>query len=91
MKAVVKKVTKQRGKIYGRPEDSHRNIGLAWAGMIGQHFDINMPPLPSHLVAQMFVVFKMVRATRVYRRDNYIDAEAYLHFAEQLQPRKRKK
>lgn len=88
---VIKKVTRQRGKIYGRPEDSHRNIGLVWSGMIAQHFDIVLKPLPAYLVAQMFVAFKMVRATRVYRKDNYIDALAYLQFAEKLQPKRKGK
>ncbi len=83
---IVSQTIAERGKVYGDPQLSHENIGLAWTGLIQQHYGIKLEkPLPSHLVSQMMVVFKMQRATRVYHADNYVDAKAYLKFAEEGQ------
>jgi hypothetical protein len=76
----------ERGRIYGEPQLSHENIGLSWTGLIQQHYGLRLDhPLPSSLVAQMMVAFKMQRASRVYHRDNYDDARNYLAFAEEAQ------
>jgi hypothetical protein len=85
---IVSQTIAERGKIYGDPHDSHENIGLSWTGLIQQHYGIKLAhPLPSSLVAQMMVAFKMQRATRVYHADNYVDAQAYARFAEEAQRR----
>ena len=76
----------ERGIVYGDPEFSHHNIGLSWTGLIQQHYGLKLDhPIPASLVAQMMVNFKMQRACRVFKEDNYIDAHAYLHFAETFQ------
>lgn len=76
----------ERGKVYGDPYQSHRNIGLAWAALIQQHYGIVLDyPLPASLVAQMMVAFKIQRAARVFHADNYIDLAAYARFAEEFQ------
>lgn len=82
----VDKTITERGKVYGDPYQSHQNIGLAWTGLIQQHYGIKLDhPLPASLVAQMMVQFKMQRSARVFHADNYIDAHAYTKFAEEFQ------
>lgn len=77
---------KERGKIYGDPALSHHNIGLSWTGLIQQHYGIRLDhPLPAWLVELMMVAFKVHRASRVFHADNYVDAKAYLRFAEEDQ------
>jgi hypothetical protein len=82
----VQEVIDERGKIYGDPKLSHTNIGLSWTGLIQQHFGIKLDhPIPPELVAQMMVTFKMQRSARVFHADNYLDARAYIQFAEDFQ------
>lgn len=77
---------KERGKIYGDPALSHHNIGLSWTGLIQQHYGVRLDhPLPAWLVELMMVAFKVHRASRVFHADNYVDAKAYLRFAEEDQ------
>ncbi len=80
---VVAQTIAQRGKVYGDPSLSHENIGLSWTGLIQQHYGIRLDhPLPGWLVELMMVNFKTHRASRVFHEDNYVDAAAYLGFAE---------
>jgi hypothetical protein len=83
---VVSDTIKERGKIYGDPKLSHENIGLAWTGLIQQHYGIRLDhPLPSWMVELMMVDFKTQRSARVFHGDNFLDARAYLLFAEDHQ------
>lgn len=76
----------ERGKVYGDPMESHTNIGLAWTGLIQQHYGITLAhPLPASLVAQMMASFKIQRSAKCYKDDNYVDLAAYARFAEQFQ------
>ena len=76
----------ERGKVYGAPHESHVNIGLSWTGLIQQHYGITLDhPLPASVVELMLVAFKAHRASRVYKKDNYIDLAAYAEFAEESQ------
>lgn len=85
---VVNDTIKERGKVYGDPFESHKNIGLCWTGLIQQHYGITLEhTVPPELVAQMMVSFKMQRAARVFKADNYLDAHAYTDFAEDFQQR----
>jgi hypothetical protein len=87
----VADVIAERGVIYGDPELSHTNIGLCWTALIQQHFGIILDhPITPALVAQMMVGMKMQRAVRAFHPDNYLDAKAYLRFAEQFQTPKEK-
>ena len=80
---LVDETVAERGKVYGPPGPSHTNIGLAWTGLLQQHYGITLDhPLPAWLVAGMMVVFKVQRAARVYQGDNFLDARAYLNFME---------
>ena len=79
----VNEVIGERGKIYGEPHLSHANIGLSWTGLIQQHYGIRLDhPLPDYLVELMMVAFKVHRSARVFHADNFVDAKAYLAFAE---------
>jgi hypothetical protein len=83
---VVASTIKERGQIYGDPKLSHENIGLAWTGLIQQHYGIRLDhPLPSWLVELMMVDFKTQRSARVFHADNFLDAVCYLKFAEEHQ------
>jgi hypothetical protein len=87
-KQTVDEVVNERGKVYGDPYQSHKNIGLSWTALIQQHYGIDLDhPIPPALVAQLMVVFKMNRSAVVFKADNYIDAAAYAGFAEDFQQR----
>lgn len=86
MKDIVQQTIEERGKVYGDVALSHENIGLAWTGLIQQHYGIRLShPIEGFLVAQMMVAMKNHRAARVYHADNYIDLAAYAKFAEDMQ------
>jgi len=83
---IVSETVKERSKIYGEPHLSHENIGLAWTGMLQQHYGIRLDhPLPPFLVELMMVSFKTHRSCRVFHADNYVDLRAYAGFAEHSQ------
>lgn len=80
---IVAATIQERGKVYGEPHLSHENIGLAWTGLIQQHFGLRLPgPIPAFLVELMMAQFKIQRSARVFHKDNYVDVRAYLNFAE---------
>lgn len=81
----VDEVIAERGKVYGDPFKSHTNIGLAWSGLLRNHGYELEHVIPASMVAQMLVIFKMLRSARVYKDDNYIDAHAYTQFADEFQ------
>jgi hypothetical protein len=83
---IVARTIAERGKVYGEPHLSHKNIGLAFTGIIQQHYSIELPhPLPASVVELMMVAFKVHRSSRVYHADNYVDLKAYAKFAEESQ------
>lgn len=83
MNTEISLVMTERGKVYGEPHLSHENIGLAWTGLIQQHYGLRLDhPLPSWLVEMMLASFKIHRAARVFHADNFLDCRAYLAFAE---------
>lgn len=83
---VVEQTIAERGQVYGDPEGSHANIGLAWTALIQQHYGMLLDhPLPPWLVALMLASMKLQRSTIAYREDNYIDLKAYGKFAEEFQ------
>lgn len=82
----LKQLREERGKIYGDPQLSHENIGMAWTGLIQQHFSIRLAkPIPSFLVSLMMVQFKAQRSARVYHQDNFDDLHVYAQFAQEAQ------
>jgi len=86
MSDIVSETIQERGKVYGEPHHSHRNIGLSWTGLLQQHYGITLPtPIPPHVVELMMVAFKVQRSARVFHPDNYVDLRAYAAFAEHAQ------
>jgi hypothetical protein len=82
----IQNIIAERSKVYGDSRLSHENIGLSWTALIQQHYGMTLPhPLPDWLVELMMVGFKLNRSARVYHADNYLDANAYLQFAERDQ------
>ena len=82
----LKALEEERGRVYGDPLTSHKNIGLSWTGLIQQHFGITLDhPIPPELVALMMTTFKAQRACRVYKQDNYDDLKVYADFAQRFQ------
>lgn len=80
------KLQEERGKVYGDPQLSHENIGLAWSGLVQQWSGIKLPkPFPAWLVSLMMVQFKAQRAARVYHADNFDDLHVYAKFAQEGQ------
>ena len=83
MSKQVTDIIEERGKVYGDSRLSHENIGLSWTALIQQHYGMTLAhPLPDWLVELMMVAFKLNRSARTFHADNYLDAKAYLHFAE---------
>lgn len=83
---IVQQTIDERGKIYGEPHLSHENIGLAWTGLLQQHYGVRLHhPIPAYLVELMMSSFKVHRSARVYHPDNYVDLKAYASFAEHAQ------
>lgn len=78
-------VRADREKLYG--ETTRRNleaIGLVWSGMLRQHLNMDIPPLPAHMVSLMHTVVKNLRAVThnaKHHDDNYTDALNYTRFA----------
>ncbi len=86
MDTTVSETIAERGLVYGEPHLSHENIGLAWTGLIQQHYGVRLDhPLPAFLVELMMAAFKVQRSCRVFHPDNYIDLKAYSGFAEHAQ------
>lgn len=82
----VSKIIEERGVVYGNPEDSMRNIGVAWTAILQQHYGITLEhAIPDWVVANMLVAFKLQRTMKGWKLDNYDDAEAYLRFAKSMQ------
>jgi hypothetical protein len=79
----IQNIIAERSKVYGDSRLSHENIGLSWTALIQQHYGMTLThPLPDWLVELMMVAFKLNRSARTFHADNYLDAKAYLHFAE---------
>lgn len=84
--SVVDQTIAERGKVYGPAFESHQNIGLAWTGLIQQHYGIKLShPVPASLVARAMIALKNQRSSIVHHADNFIDLGAFTRFAEDFQ------
>ena len=83
---VIQATIAERAKVYGDVTMSHENIGMGWTGLIQQHYQIRLDhPIPAWLVQLMMTSFKLQRSALVFHADNFVDAHAYLQFAEKDQ------
>lgn len=79
-------IEEERGRVYGDPQTSHQNIGLAWTGLLQQHYGIKLDhAIPDWMVALMMVQFKVQRSALAFKQDNFDDAKVYLDFSERFQ------
>jgi hypothetical protein len=83
----VEQVKHDRQTIYGDPRENHTGIAQAWAGILQPwHEEIRRgDALPPHVVALLMVLLKANRMRRVFHKDNYVDARAYMDFAQEWQ------
>lgn len=76
-------VMAEREKVYGSIHDSFGAIAKCWEGLLSMHNGRNVEVDP-HMVAVMMTALKLVRSTRVFHPDNYVDGVNYIEIAEQL-------
>ena len=76
----LKKIRQAKELEYGSFDSNMTNIGRMWSSLLGLKEDI-----PGWLVSNMYVAAKLIRTRRKYKKDNYTDAENYLHQAELMQ------
>ena len=70
-----------RNNDYGDFDHNMRNVATGWSIIIGAG-------VSSADAARMMAWLKIVRSSRKYKRDNYVDAIAYLLMAEALDTKK---
>ena len=82
-------VEASRQGIYGSIHLSHQSYGHIWKGLLETHFEMELPPLPGHVVAAMLAAMKVARSVvpRDYNDDNEVDAMNYTSFIYRLDPR----
>ena len=76
----LKKIRQAKELEYGSFDSNMTNIGRMWSALLGLKEEI-----PGWLVSNMYVAAKLIRTRRKYKKDNYTDAENYLHQAELMQ------
>lgn len=86
-------ISQERQDLYGDPDVMFHATGVAVTAIIEAHYGIILPhTIPPHVIAQIDVVKKAVRAaasTR-YNEDDYVDEQNYVRLAHKLDKRKLK-
>ena len=76
----LKQIRKAKHLEYGSFDTNMTNIGRAWSSLLGLNKNI-----PGHVVANMYVIAKLIRTQGGFKQDNYDDAANYLYQAELMQ------
>ena len=76
----LKQIRQAKHLEYGSFDANMKNIGRAWSSLLGINKDI-----PGHMVANMYVIAKLIRTQGGFKQDTYDDAQNYLHQAELMQ------
>ena len=76
----LKQIRQAKHLEYGSFDANMNNIGRAWSSLLGINKDI-----PGHMVANMYVIAKLIRTQGSFKQDTYDDAQNYLHQAELMQ------
>jgi len=76
----LKQIRQAKHLEYGSFDANMKNIGRAWSSLLGINKDI-----PGHMVANMYVIAKLIRTQGSFKQDTYDDAQNYLHQAELMQ------
>lgn len=79
----AKAVELGRQSQHGDHTAGHRRLGRAWAAILSDFMQEDLPDLPPHVVELLLVALKVQRAARPFRRseDDYVDGLNYLQFA----------
>jgi len=76
----LKQIRQAKHLEYGSFSENMDSIGRAWSSLLGLNKNI-----PGHVVANMYVVAKLIRTRGGFKQDTYDDAQNYLHQAELMQ------
>ena len=76
----LKQIRQAKHLEYGSFDANMNNIGRAWSSLLGLNKNI-----PGHVVANMYVVAKLIRTQGGFKQDTYDDAANYLYQAEEMQ------
>ena len=79
----LKKIRQAKHLEYGSFDANMINIGRAWSSLLGLNANI-----PGHVVANMYVIAKLIRTQGGYKEDTYDDATNYLYQAQTMQKAK---
>lgn len=81
---IEQRVLDDRKKSYPDANAGHTNLGLAWTGLIQNHYGIVLKePLPAELVLLMMAASKANRCAVASREDDYIDLRNYARLAKE--------
>ena len=69
----LKQIRQAKHLEYGSFDANMINIGRAWSSLLGMKHN-----LPGHVVANMYVIAKLIRTQGGYKEDTYDDALAYI-------------
>ena len=76
----LKQIRQAKHAEYGSFSENMNNIGRAWSSLLGLKKNI-----PGHVVANMYVIAKLIRTQGGFKQDTYDDAANYLCQAEAMQ------
>ena len=76
----LKQIRQAKHLEYGSFSENMDSIGRAWSSLLGMKHN-----LPGHVVANMYVIAKLIRTRGGYKQDTYDDAANYLYQAEEMQ------
>jgi Domain of unknown function (DUF6378) len=82
----VRAIVNERSMNYGEPIQFYSNLAEAWNAILSQAWGVNMRPgLDCSTVCLMLASLKTLRAATGWKDDNYVDAVAFLSFAQEAQ------
>ena len=76
----LKQIRQAKHLEYGSFSENMDSIGRAWSSLLGMKNN-----LPGHVVANMYVIAKLIRTRGGFKQDTYDDAANYLYQAELMQ------
>ena len=79
----LKQIRQAKHLEYGSFSENMDSIGRAWSSLLGMKHN-----LPGHVVANMYVIAKLIRTRGGFKQDTYDDAANYLYQAELMQKEK---
>jgi len=80
-KEIKKKLRDQKDKEYWDYKENKRLITYHWTDILKNKLKSDVKPYEA---ANMMVMLKMLRTTRKYKADTYLDASIYLDMAKDL-------